>query len=173
MHSPGFPCSPRGFLGSGCWSAMGKGAGSSNALLYPWPCRVFLALCDNPKDRGTIVAQGGGKVKGQDKAFAFLEGDLLHRSTQTVCGCVLVWVCSCTPNLARESCIPNSTQPPQIRQLSYLHCLCSWRQTNFCLIGWCHGCSLECLYLPCYWKEAWYKDGDCGLSYRPELSLAV
>ncbi|VCX10734.1 unnamed protein product, partial [Gulo gulo] len=23
--------------------------------------RVFLALCDNPKDRGTIVAQGGGK----------------------------------------------------------------------------------------------------------------
>uniref|UniRef100_A0A9L0RPN4 Unc-45 myosin chaperone B n=1 Tax=Equus caballus TaxID=9796 RepID=A0A9L0RPN4_HORSE len=24
--------------------------------------RVFLALCDNPKDRGTIVAQGGGKV---------------------------------------------------------------------------------------------------------------
>ncbi|XP_058139153.1 protein unc-45 homolog B isoform X2 [Dasypus novemcinctus] len=25
--------------------------------------RVFLALCDNPKDRGTIVAQGGGKVQ--------------------------------------------------------------------------------------------------------------
>ncbi|XP_040856482.1 protein unc-45 homolog B isoform X2 [Ochotona curzoniae] len=24
--------------------------------------RVFLALCDNPKDRGTIVAQGGGKA---------------------------------------------------------------------------------------------------------------
>lgn len=25
-------------------------------------CRVFLALCEDPKDRGTIVAQGGGKV---------------------------------------------------------------------------------------------------------------
>lgn len=25
--------------------------------------RVFLALADDPKDRGTIVAQGGGKVK--------------------------------------------------------------------------------------------------------------
>ncbi|KAK2505645.1 hypothetical protein MC885_003987 [Smutsia gigantea] len=24
--------------------------------------RVFLALCDNPKDRGTVVAQGGGKA---------------------------------------------------------------------------------------------------------------
>ncbi|XP_015332679.1 protein unc-45 homolog B-like [Marmota marmota marmota] len=62
VHSPGFPCSPWGFLGSGCWSAMGEAAGSSNALLYPWPCRVFLALCDNPKDGGTIVAQGGGKA---------------------------------------------------------------------------------------------------------------
>lgn len=30
----------------------------SNAVL----CRVFLALCEDPKDRGTIVAQGGGKV---------------------------------------------------------------------------------------------------------------
>lgn len=25
-------------------------------------CRVFLALAEDPKDRGTIVAQGGGKV---------------------------------------------------------------------------------------------------------------
>lgn len=25
-------------------------------------CRVFLALCEDPKDRGTIVAEGGGKV---------------------------------------------------------------------------------------------------------------
>lgn len=26
-------------------------------------CRVFLALAEDPKDRGTIVAQGGGKVR--------------------------------------------------------------------------------------------------------------
>lgn len=25
-------------------------------------CRVFLALSENPRDRGTIVAEGGGKV---------------------------------------------------------------------------------------------------------------
>lgn len=25
-------------------------------------CRVFLALTEDPKDRGTIVAHGGGKV---------------------------------------------------------------------------------------------------------------
>lgn len=27
--------------------------------------RVFLALSENPRDRGTIVAEGGGKVNGQ------------------------------------------------------------------------------------------------------------
>jgi hypothetical protein len=30
------------------------------------------------------VAQGGGKVTRQDKAFAILEGDLLGRSTHCV-----------------------------------------------------------------------------------------
>lgn len=27
--------------------------------------RVFLALSENPRDRGTIVAEGGGKVNSQ------------------------------------------------------------------------------------------------------------
>lgn len=40
------------------------------------PCRVFLALCEDPKDRGTIVAQGGGKVI----AFMFEVPDVLLMS---------------------------------------------------------------------------------------------
>lgn len=31
-------------------------------LCYVLYLRVFLALSEDPKDRGTIVAQGGGKV---------------------------------------------------------------------------------------------------------------
>lgn len=45
------------------------------------PCRVFLALCEDPKDRGTIVAQGGGKV------MTFMFADVLLMSAGSL-GCV-------------------------------------------------------------------------------------
>lgn len=38
---------------------MDKKSSFTSILLF---LRVFLALADDPKDRGTIVAQGGGKV---------------------------------------------------------------------------------------------------------------
>ena len=50
-----------------------------------------LALCDNPKDRGTIVAQGGGKViemgcsTGEDLSHMYVYVSL----------CVCVCVCAC------------------------------------------------------------------------------
>lgn len=49
------------------------------------PCRVFLALCEDPKDRGTIVAQGGGKVI----TFIFTVPDVLLMSAGSL-RCVLV-----------------------------------------------------------------------------------
>uniref|UniRef100_F6T803 Protein unc-45 homolog B n=1 Tax=Callithrix jacchus TaxID=9483 RepID=F6T803_CALJA len=57
---------PKGFTGSDwlacCCCCLGKCVSALNVLLSSWSHRVFLALCDNPKDRGTIVAQGGGKA---------------------------------------------------------------------------------------------------------------
>ncbi|XP_012504120.1 PREDICTED: protein unc-45 homolog B isoform X3 [Propithecus coquereli] len=53
-------------LKAGVISAMACMVKADNAILTDQTkellARVFLALCDNPKDRGTIVAQGGGKA---------------------------------------------------------------------------------------------------------------
>lgn len=57
----------------GCWLLLSRVAVSLSVLC---PCRVFLALCEDPKDRGTIVAQGGGKVI----AFMFEVPDVLLMS---------------------------------------------------------------------------------------------
>ncbi|KAB1265155.1 Protein unc-45-like protein B [Camelus dromedarius] len=42
--------------------AEGPGGRRLGREMRYWGWWVFLALCDNPKDRGTIVAQGGGKA---------------------------------------------------------------------------------------------------------------
>ncbi|CAK7290348.1 protein unc-45 homolog B [Vulpes vulpes] len=53
-------------LKAGVTSALACMVKADNAILTDQTkellARVFLALCDNPKDRGTIVAQGGGKA---------------------------------------------------------------------------------------------------------------
>ncbi|XP_061033148.1 protein unc-45 homolog B isoform X3 [Eubalaena glacialis] len=53
-------------LKAGVISALACMVKADNAILTDQTkellARVFLALCDNPKDRGTIVAQGGGKA---------------------------------------------------------------------------------------------------------------
>uniref|UniRef100_A0A8D1T8J8 UNC-45/Cro1/She4 central domain-containing protein n=1 Tax=Sus scrofa TaxID=9823 RepID=A0A8D1T8J8_PIG len=53
-------------LKAGVISALACMVKADNAILTDQTkellARVFLALCENPKDRGTIVAQGGGKV---------------------------------------------------------------------------------------------------------------
>lgn len=60
----------------------------------PGPRRVFLALCDNPKDRGTIVAQGGGKViVGRDIIFAIPAGAVLLEEHLYVCVCTCECMC--------------------------------------------------------------------------------
>uniref|UniRef100_A0A8D1HHD7 Protein unc-45 homolog B n=1 Tax=Sus scrofa TaxID=9823 RepID=A0A8D1HHD7_PIG len=59
-------------LKAGVISALACMVKADNAILTDQTkellARVFLALCENPKDRGTIVAQGGGKVIGWEKA---------------------------------------------------------------------------------------------------------
>lgn len=45
------------------------------------PGRVFLALCEDSKDRGTIVAQGGGKVTHSYSFFNF------NRWARFTCAC--------------------------------------------------------------------------------------
>uniref|UniRef100_A0A8D1HIZ5 Protein unc-45 homolog B n=1 Tax=Sus scrofa TaxID=9823 RepID=A0A8D1HIZ5_PIG len=66
-------------LKAGVISALACMVKADNAILTDQTkellARVFLALCENPKDRGTIVAQGGGK----HLSSLLLEGSLVQK----------------------------------------------------------------------------------------------
>uniref|UniRef100_A0A8D0P1J1 UNC-45/Cro1/She4 central domain-containing protein n=1 Tax=Sus scrofa TaxID=9823 RepID=A0A8D0P1J1_PIG len=87
-------------LKAGVISALACMVKADNAILTDQTkellARVFLALCENPKDRGTIVAQGGGKQKiFKEKALPDIENYMFEnhdqlRQAATECMCNMV-----------------------------------------------------------------------------------
>lgn len=50
-------------------------------MVFAFIRRVFLALADDAKDRGTICAHGGGKVSDRHKTHQILRSRIITIST--------------------------------------------------------------------------------------------